>query len=247
MKACRTLFVLGAMSAVAVSSAQLQVNGAETGGLNTAIRSAGRTYLAAYENETLSGVSGAAQIIGVRFRGINNANFLSPALTASTINFSNFEIVMGLPSNALVSAGEFSTTANTFGSWSTGLSTVRTGAFTMGANFWQVGQWTPTILFDTPFAYDASNDSGLLFGFSHLGSDTLLDSTNFPAASRAFLNWGSGLGADAIFATNGSGFASTPSGFLDPLIVEFVVVPEPASMIALGFGALALLKRRKKN
>lgn len=247
MTAKKTFLVLGGLAVASVSSAQLQVNGSETGGLNTAIRSAGRTYLAGYENETLSGVSGAAQIIGVRFRGINDANFLSPALTASTISFSNFEIVMGLPSNALVSAGEFSTTANTFGSWSSGFSSVRSGAFTMGPNFWQVGQWTPTILFDTPFAYDTSSASGLLFGFAHPGSDTLLDSSNFPAASRDYTNWGSGLGADAIFATNGGGFASTPSGFINPLIVEFVVVPEPGTMVALGMGALAIVKRRKKK
>ncbi len=247
MKASKSSLFLLAMAITGISGAQLQVNGAETGSLNTPIRSAGRTYLAAYENETLSGVTGVAQIIGVRFRGTTDANSLTQALTDATINFGDFDISLGLPSNALISAGEFSTTLNTFDSWSTNLTTVRSGALTMGRNFWQTGQWTPTILFDTPFTYNTNTAAGLLFGFTHPGSDSTLDSSNFPAATRAYTNWGSGQGADAILATNGSGFASTPSGFIDPLIVEFVVVPEPATVLALGMGALAVLRRRKKN
>lgn len=247
MKASKSSVLFLTMALTGISSAQLQVNGTETGSLNTPIRSAGRTYLAAYENETLTGVTGVAQIIGVRFRGTANATSLTQALTDATINFSDFNIVLGLPSNALISAGEFSTTLNTFDSWSTSLTTVRSGALTMGRNFWQTGQWTPTVLFDTPFTYNTSTAAGLLFGFTHPGGDSTLDSSNFPAATRAYTNWTSGQGADAIFATNGGGFAATPSGFVDPLIVEFVVVPEPATVLALGMGALAVLRRRQKS
>lgn len=247
MKASKTVLVLGAIAATAISGAQLQVNGAESGSINTPIRSAARTYLAGYERETLTGVSGVAKIIGVRFKATSDSNALSAALTSSTINFSSFSIVMGLPSAAFETAGEFLNTTNTFSSWSSGLTTVRSGALTMGPNFWQVGQWTPTILFDTAFTYNTSTASGLLFGFTHQGSNTTLDGANFPAASRTFTNWTSGLGADAIFATNGTGFGAAPTGFLDPLIAEFVVVPEPASMLALGLGAVALLKRRKNK
>jgi len=245
MKATRSFSALGVLAVTALSGAQLQVNGDETGGLNTPIRSAARTYFAGYENETLSGVSGPSTIIGVRFRGFNDPNFLSTDLTNSTIDFSRFDIVLGLPSNALISNGEFTTTANTYSSWSTGLTTVRAGALTMGPNFWQPGQWTPTILFDTPFVYDTSSAAGLLFGFVHEGSNTTLDGSNFPAASRDFTNWGSGLGADAMFSTNSDGFASAPGGFIDPLIVEFVVVPEPGTFIALGVGVLAVSRRRQ--
>lgn len=245
MKASKSLLILTAIAVTSLSNAQLQVQGDETGAINSPIRSAGRTYLAGYENETLTGISGPLTIIGVRFRGSADSNLISAALTASTINFSSFEMVLGLPSSSFATAGEFTNTTSTFSSWTSGLTTVRSGALTMGPNFWQTGQWTPTILFDTPFAYDTTTASGLMFGFAHQGSDSQLDSSNFPAATRDFTNWGSGLGADAIFATNGSGFGATPAGFIDPAIVEFVVVPEPGTMVVLGIGALAMFKRRK--
>lgn len=57
--------------------------------------------------------------------------------------------------------------------------------------------------------------------------------------------------ANGFFYTSQQYYAMTDSNSLEPLAVPFEVngqpVPEPASMIALGLGAAALLRRRKRE
>lgn len=254
----KKLMLLAVLAVAGQSMAVLTVNITEAGGLNSPARDLGRTYLAGYENVAMTGDAGPLEIIGVRFKTTVTASSLpvGGSWPAAPITFSNYTMVLGTPSTQFTTAGEFLNTTSTFASWSNGLSTVKSGALTMGAGFWQLGQWTPAIMFDTPFAYDNSVSPGLLFGFQHSGATGGAGSVGnawFPAAVGSFVNWNTGStpGADAISSTvAGTPFSSAPNGFTSPMIVEFITqnpVPEPASMIAVTVGALALLRRRKKT
>lgn len=253
----KKLMLLAAVAVAGQSMAVLTVNITETGGLNSPARDLGRTYLAGYENAALTGDAGSVQIIGVRFKTTATASSLpgGGSWPLAPISFADYTMVMGTPSTQFLTAGEFLNTTSTFDSWTNGLSVVRSGALTMGTGFWQLGQWTQTITFDTPFTYNNTTSPGVMFGFQHTGATGGAGSTGnifFPAAVGSFTNWNTGTtpGADAISSTvAGTPFTSAPNGFTSPIIVEFVTadpVPEPATMAVLGIGAAALLRRRRK-
>lgn len=247
----RTLLLVALASlAVTPAVATLTVQGAEAGSLNTPLRDLPRTYLAAYENVTLTGATGPVFITGVSFFTSATTSSITGSWPTSSITFSDYTIVMGGLSQQFLAAGEFLNTTSTFASWSTGLQTVRSGALTVEASAFTPGAFSTTITFDTPFVYDVDNDPGLLFGFVHQGAPGGA-STLFPVATRGFANFGSttnSQGADAIFASNGNGFDVAPSSFIDPIIVRFETtpVPEPATMLVLA-GAAALAARRRRK
>jgi hypothetical protein len=226
------------------------VESSASSGLNTAIRSAPRSYqeyIAA--SNFAADVTSPTSITGMQLRlaigenwrpaGYAGSNWPSQPITLGT-----FTVTLAKPSAGLVTDGEYLSTTPTFASYlnspvvvRTGTLTIPAGAFSADGGDTGVHSWGPVITFSTP--YTINPGEGLVMQINHSGYTPSAELNAF-FASRDYAN---GV-TDAISST-ASGTAAAPSGFSSPYFVNFVtVVPEPMSLGLIG--ATLLVSRRRR-
>lgn len=230
------LAVCGVASAnVVVPNSLVGTDGDGTFAL-TSTGAAGRTYQMTIASGQLSGAVGM-NIVGMRFRLNAGAASWPPA----NVSYAQWDVFMG----AGVAPGAMS---NTFALNFTGTPTqVRSGGLAFAANSFPSGgvpnAFGPVISFNTPFLY-TGGDLAIETRFSaQVGSTTQSPLDGVLASGGPGNGWG--VNYAARWTSSSVGTTGTNGNFL---VTELVTqpVPEPASMIALGLGALALMRRRRK-
>jgi hypothetical protein len=237
MKKLATLAFLGCMGmahAYVVPNYTATTEGDGTFAL-TSTGTTGRTYQMTIASSQLAGIVGL-EITGMAFRlnGPGTANW--PPVDA---NFSFWDIYMG-PG---VAPGSMS---NTFADNFTAAPTqVRSGALTFAAGSFTFGStpnaFGPTIAFNTGYVYTGGNLT-IEMRFSQQTGATTQSPLDAVTASGGP---GNGWGVDfaARWTGNAQGTTGANGNFL---VTKLEVVPEPATLTALGIGLLALLKRRRQ-
>lgn len=218
-------------------------------GLNTAIRSAPRSYQEYIAASNFGTVTSPTTITGMQLRlGIGEnwrpVGYVGSSWPSQPISLGTFTVTLAKPSAQLVTDGEYLSTTPTFASYLSSPVTVRTGtlsipagAFTADGGATGIHSWGPVITFSTP--YTINPGEGLVMQINHSGYTPSAELNAF-FASRAFAN---GV-TDAISSTAG-GTAAAPNGFSSPYFVNFVV-PEPASLSIIGGATLFLGRRRSR-
>jgi len=221
-------------------------------GLNTAIRSAPRTYQEYMASSNFSSITQPSLITGMRLRLAIGENWRPVGYVGSTwpsqnLTLGTYTVTLAKPSAGLVSDGEYLSTAPTFASYQVSPVTVYNQALNIAANSFTADGGVagvhsysgPTINFTTP--YNFTPGDGLVLQVNHGG---YLPSTELNAffASRSFQN---GV-TDAISNTT-SGTAAAPNGFSSPYFIQFTYepIPEPASLGALAAVGVLAMRRRK--
>lgn len=242
--------------AIAASAALLALAGTSFGqlvpsgvteaiGLNTVLRNAPRTYQAYYNQSNFSTVTSPTTLTGLQFRlyALPTQNGVGAAASwpPSNQTFASYTIILAQPSAAINSAGEIPTLATSFAANMQNAVTVFSGALTITAgSFLNDGtattpaSWGLTINFATPYTYNPGD--GLMLYISHTGYTGGAPQTFFAAG-----NFAANI-ADAVSSTAGAN-ATNPSGFSNPMIVQFI--PTPGAMAMLGLGGLAATRRRR--
>jgi hypothetical protein len=221
-------------------------------GLNTAIRSAPRTYQEYMAASNFSSITQPSLITGMRLRLAIGENWRPVGYVGSTwpsqnLTLGTYTVTLSKPSAQLVSDGEYLSTTPTFASYQDTPVTVYNQALNVAANSFVADGGAagvhsysgPNIVFTTPYSYTPGN--GLVLQINHQGYTPSTELNAF-FASRSFQN---GV-TDAISST-ASGTAANPNGFSSPYFVEFtyVPIPEPTSLGGLAaVGALALRRRK---
>lgn len=228
---------VGAAQAVVVPNSLAAVEG-DGAFFLTSTAAAGRTFQMTISSNQLTGLVGMT-LLGICFR-MNNA--VTTAWPPANVTFADWDIYLG-PGVAP------STMSNTFASNFSGPATqVRNGAlafsqgaFPVGASGTTPNAFGPAISFDTGYFY-SGGDLTLEMRFSaQTGSST---TPSFDAAAAAG-GPGNGWGVDfaARWTSNAAGTTGANGNFL---VTSFHAVPEPGTLAALGIGALALLRRRRR-
>lgn len=240
-----TLSLLFVAASVAASAQYVVVPGAyagtaaSTSGFNLTLNAGARTGQQLINANQLSGIAIGSEITAISFR----------LYTGATQNFggatwSDYSIRMGESVAPLSSTNTF---ADNF---LTSPTLVRSGALTLAAGSLTKGSnpnaWGVEITFNTPYIYTGGN---LGIQFNHSASQGSIPAgTNLMEIAKTsapgyvngdykFLAGDGGTGAD---------LTGTQDGFIvSRLTVVTAPVPEPASMIALGLGAAALIRRRR--
>jgi hypothetical protein len=197
----------------------------------------GRTFQLTIAASQLTGAVGQ-NIVGMRHR-INGGGAGWPPVNVS---FATWNVFMG----AGVAPNLMS---NTFAAnFSGGPTQVRSGGIGFTALSFPSGgtpnAFGPAIGFDTPYLY-TGGDLTIETRFSQqIGSTTQSPFDAVLASGGPANGWG--VNFSARWTGN---IAGTVGGNANFLVTELVTapVPEPASMVALGLGALALMRRRRKS
>lgn len=205
----------------------------------TSTATAGRTYQMTIAASQLTGVVGHF-LTGMTFRLGNNTTAAWPPGATS---FSSWDIRIGA---GVSPAAMSSTFASNF---TAGNTLVRSGGLLFAANAFPIGgsgttpnAFGPVIGFTTNYAY-FGGDLTVEMRFSGQVGATNQPQFDGVAATDTANGWGtlfSGRWTSSMVGTTG--------GNANFLVTQFTStpVPEPASMVALGLGVAALMRRRKK-
>jgi hypothetical protein len=220
-------------------------------GLNTAIRSAPRTYQEYMAASNFASITQPSLITGMQLRLAIGENwrpvgYVGSSWPSQPISLGTYSVTLAKPSAQLVSDGEYLSTSPTFASYE--VSPVNTynaalniaaGAFAADGGAAGIHSFGPVINFTTPYNYTPGD--GMVMRINH-GGYTPNTELNAFFASRSFQN---GV-TDAISSTT-SGAAGSPNGFSSPYFVQFIYepVPEPTSLgLVAGLGLLTLRRRK---
>lgn len=254
---------LAALALASFSSAQVlslgQTEDVASSGINTPLRNAPRAYQAYYSATNFSSVTTPTVLDGIAFRLAIGENWRPVGYTGSTwpdapLNFSDFTIELSRASTAVNSDGEFISLTPTFAAnrdassvvqVRTGALSIPTAAFSADGGATGVHSFSAYIPFSSTYTLDPGEE--LVVSIRHTGYGATGTPLQAFFASGEYEN---GV-ADAVSSTSqGTTFAAAPNGFSSPLFVQFrqaQAVPEPATMAALGLGAAALLRRRRRQ
>ena len=214
---------------------------ASASGLNTFIRDTGnpRTGQLLINSNQLSSMSVGDQITGISFRLFTGSTVNFPASGAT---WSDYTINVGVGVAPLLGTTLLATNF-------TGTPTmVRTGALTVSAGAYSgtggpPRPWGTEISFQTPYVYTGGH---LAIEVRHTGSNIVNNAANDFLEVATTLDTGYIAGDFRSFTATGN--AATIGALANFTVTRLSVtpVPEPATFAALGLGALALLRRRRK-
>jgi len=228
------LGAVGAAHAVVVPNYTAGTEGDGTFSL-TSTGSTGRTFQLTMAANQLTGLNGLT-LLGICFR-LNGA--AAAAWPPANVTYADWDIFLG-PGVAP------SAMSNTFASNFTATPTqVRNGPLAFTAGSFTAGSspnaFGPAISFDSGYLY-SGGDLTLEMRFSaQVGSTTQSPFDAVTASGGPANGWG------VDFAGRWTGNAAgTSGGNANFLVTSFHAVPEPGTLAALGIGALALVRRRRR-
>lgn len=236
MRKIGLLVAIMAVATMAFADTVVVPNGYEnmmgTNGLNSPIRQApnSRTFVMQIPASELGSVPAGAQITGLEWRIWSGGGAWPPV----NANWTNYDVYMG---DLATAPGAMSTTiaANYVGGTRTavrsGPMTIPAGAYTVGG---AVNPWGYFMSFSTPYTY---NGGGLFLELTHTGNDSgTTDFLDHPT------EWGA---VGSVYSGYNTTYNATTASFTytGPLATRFTWVPEPASLLLLVLGGLALRRR----
>lgn len=229
-----SLAIAGAAHAVVVPNYTAATEGDGTFAL-TSTAAAGRTFQMTIAANQLTALNGLI-LTSIAFR-LNGA--AAAAWPVTNASFTAWDIYLG-PGVAP------SAMSNTFALNFSGAPTqVRSGGIMFTAGSFTAGSspnaFGPKIMFDTGYLY-TGGDLTMEIRFSQQTGATTQSPLDAVAASGGPAN-GWGVDFAGRWTGNYAGTTGTNGNFL---VTEFQAVPEPGTLAALGLGALALLRRRRR-
>ncbi len=239
VSAVLTLTALSSNAHAFLSVVPNHLAGVEGNSSSSSLSQAGAATLQAFFSEDFlaaSGITAGSNISGLAFRR-NTGGTVGPA---GDTTYASFDIFM---SQSFATPGELGTTFanNIVGTQSQ----VRSGGLTIGMNSIPGGgtpnAFGPLVNFDSGYTY---NGGSLLIeirrGARSGDLTTYNTDTDNTAASQVGARW---------FFNTSSSTALTGTSVLGAQVfqLQYEAVPEPATMVALSLGAVALLRRRAKR
>ncbi len=231
-------------------------------GLTLPFNAGAATYMGYLDASEFSELTSPVLITGISFRLASgyNSQLLTSAWPSQDLTFSNFNIQLAEASAADETAGDLEdSTSFASNQNASTVRTVRSGALTVAADSFTnslsgTNTFGPTLAFSTPYTYTPGESLTYLIDESGYGTSQ----TQAAFASSSISNF-SPFTADALDSSAGTD-QTAPTGYTDPLIVQFQYeteasspVPEASTtvslglLLALGAGAVAVKRRRTQN
>jgi hypothetical protein len=240
MNHSKILFVATALSVAALSSAASVVapnayaNTSGDGQSFFIMNLNARRMQFAVGADQLSAFTPGTKLTSISFR----TGSLVSTSTNTSLSYSSWNLKIGTPTSSLAGLG-----ANFANNISNAV-TVRSGALSIAAGNYPGGALTPAINpwgvqidFQTPYTYTGG---GLILEVSH-GAGPGQSSITFDAVTSAAPGYGSSFRAFTATNETAAEASNTSAQFT---VMKLNAVPEPGTMLALGAGLAALLRRR---
>jgi len=232
-----SLFATSAQAILTVVPNHL--SGTEGNSSSSSLSQTGAATLQAFFSQDFlaaSGITAGSNISGLAFRR-NTGGVTGPA---GDTTYAGFDIYM---SQSFATPGELGTTfaSNIVGAQSQ----VRSGALTLAMNSMPGGgtpnAFGPLVNFDSSYTYNGGSLLVEIRRGARSGDLTTYNTdTDNTAASQVGARWF--FNTSSATATTG-----TSVGGAQVFQLQYEAVPEPATMVALSLGAVALLRRRAKK